>query len=134
MGGSGTGCNLGGMRDGNGRSCPRVRQVIGSPPQSYGCDQAGRPGGALHPTAMLSGRDSGAASKRIEWWWKLSGRAQLGQECGSAVAQCRNSIPKRLTGGTRRQMAFDLDTLGAAKCLVEIGVELLFRNVPHDLP
>jgi hypothetical protein len=85
----------------------------------------------MEATAAGGGFHGGPATQGLEGRWKSAGWCQLGKQGRGPVTEGSDSIALGLTRGTRCQMTLDLDALGTAQPLVEIGVQLLFRNVPH---
>ncbi len=116
------------------RGCSGGEQVVGHPAQTDRHDQAGSPGHDLNPPPARRSLDRGPAAQRFKGRRESPGWGELGQESGGPVPQCRDGIPGGLARRTGGEMAFDLDTLGPAQPLVEIGVQLLLRNVPHGSP
>ena len=73
----------------------------------------------------------GAVAEQFEFGRDGTWGGEFGQQCRGPVTERGDGIPGGLARRTGGEMAFDLDTLGPAQPLVEIGVQLLLRNVPH---
>src|SRR6185295_4481773 len=93
--------------------------------------QARGPGPGLHPPAMGGDLTGGALTEQVEGRGKGAWRGESGEEGSGMVAESGNGISGRLTRGTGGQMALDLYALRATQALVEIGMQLVLRNVPH---
>src|SRR5215204_5894301 len=114
------------------RACARVRQVIGSPPECDCSYDTGGPGGAVQTAASSRHFDGGAAAQRLERGRERAGRCESGQQGGRAIPQSGDAVSRRLAGCTAGEVAFDLNALGTAQTLIQVGVELVLRNVPHE--
>src|SRR5829696_9975034 len=85
----------------------------------------------MYPSPARGHLDRSPAPQCFERGREGPRRRQSGQQCSCSVAQRRDVISRTLTRAAPGKMAFDLHALGATQSLIEIGVKLVLRNVPH---
>ena len=85
----------------------------------------------MHPPPPGGKLAGGTAAERLEFGRKGVWGGKLGKERRGPVPQCGDPVSGCLTRGAGGQMTLDLHALRPAQTLVEIGVQLVLRNVPH---
>ena len=86
----------------------------------------------MQPPAPGGYLNRGPAPERLEGRREGPARCQLGQQRRGTIPQCCDAVTVGLTGRAGGEMALDLDALGTAQSLIQVGVKLVVRNVPHD--
>src|SRR5207249_8142932 len=99
-----------------------------------GRHETGRPGRDVEPPTALRRDGVGPLPKRVEAWRNAPRRREPSEQRGRPVPQGGDAVTRGLAGRAVGEMALDLDALRPAQPLVEVGVKLLLRNVPHRSP
>src|SRR5215211_1750113 len=105
--------------------------MVGCPSKGDCSYDAGRPRRTLDPSATRRHLDRSPPPQRFERDREGARRRQPGQQCSCPVTQRRDAVPRALACAAPGKMAFDLHALRATQSLIEIGVKLVLRNVPH---
>ena len=111
------------------------RSELARPAEADGGHQARGPGAQLAAgAALVSPRRRPAPRKRLEGGRQPPRGREAGEQRRGAIPERGNAVARGLAGRAAGEVALDLDALRPAQPLVQIGVQLVFRNVPHWSP